>query len=203
MHILLTDILTCPRCGPAFGLILLADSVTERRVREGTLGCANCREKYPIHDGVGLFDSAGAAPPPPPPPPAAEEAVRLAALMGLTEGAGHVLLAGDAAAGAAAVAGLVAGVEVVAVSAAAVPAAPGVSRLRAGARLPLASACVAGAALTGAAVEAWLEEAARVLSATGRLVLDPAPTAVAERLAAAGLGVVLQEGSTVIAARRR
>jgi hypothetical protein len=124
--------------------------------------------------------------------------------MGLTEGAGHVLLAGDAAACAADVAGLVAGVEAVAVSAAAaVPAAPGVSRLRAGARLPLASASMAGAALTGAAVEAWLEEAARVLTPTARLVLDPAPTAAAERLAGAGLGVVLQEGGTVIAARRR
>ena len=32
MHILLTDALTCPRCGPDFGLIVLAEGVEDRRV---------------------------------------------------------------------------------------------------------------------------------------------------------------------------
>ena len=52
MHLLLTDRTACPRCGPAFGLILLADHLDNRRVREGVLGCSNCRERYPIRDGV-------------------------------------------------------------------------------------------------------------------------------------------------------
>ena len=43
MHILLTDTLTCPRCGPDFGLILLAERIEGRRVMDGHLGCANCR----------------------------------------------------------------------------------------------------------------------------------------------------------------
>ena len=46
MHILLTDVVTCPRCGPEFGLILLADRFEERRVMQGRLGCPNCREEY-------------------------------------------------------------------------------------------------------------------------------------------------------------
>lgn len=52
MHILLTDRLTCPRCGPTFGLILLSDRMEDRRVVSGRLGCANCRESYPIRGAV-------------------------------------------------------------------------------------------------------------------------------------------------------
>src|SRR5690606_8442394 len=57
MHIVLTDLLTCPRCGPAHGLILVADGLAERRVLDGALGCANCREKYEIRDGAAWFGS--------------------------------------------------------------------------------------------------------------------------------------------------
>lgn len=51
MQLLLTDRLTCPRCGPTFGLILLADRMSDRRVRDGRLGCPNCRDSFPIVDG--------------------------------------------------------------------------------------------------------------------------------------------------------
>lgn len=61
MHILLTDILSCPRCGPEFGLILLADRIEARRVLAGTLGCANCRSKYAIRDGVADLRAAPSA----------------------------------------------------------------------------------------------------------------------------------------------
>src|SRR4051794_6449637 len=118
MHILLTDLLTCPRCGPEFGLVLLAERVEERRVREGRLGCPNCREQYPVRAGVADLRLPGA-------PDAdaaavsssaadADEAVRLAALLGLAEASGTVLLAGDAAAQAGAMAALLGQVEVVA-----------------------------------------------------------------------------------------
>ncbi len=53
MHILLTDTLCCPRCGPEFGLILLAHRVEERRILEGELGCPNCRASYPVRRGFG------------------------------------------------------------------------------------------------------------------------------------------------------
>lgn len=227
MHILLTDILTCPRCGPEFGLILLADRLVERRVVEGALGCSNCREKYPIRDGVARFDD------PPPTDPAGAEArdsagglpddtddadasaLRLAALMGVTHGPAFVLVAGPAAAGAARVGRLVEGLEVIAVTTAdsedAALRAPGspdadaaaVSHLFVASLLPLASARLAGVALTGPAADALLEEGIRVLGPLGRLVLEPAPPDATARLAAAGLRVLAQDADTIVAVGRR
>jgi len=52
MNLVLTDVLACPRCGPPFGLILLADSMRERRVLEGVLGCPNCYGRYPVRGGL-------------------------------------------------------------------------------------------------------------------------------------------------------
>jgi uncharacterized protein YbaR (Trm112 family) len=261
MHILLTDILTCPRCGPAFGLILLAEQTAGRRVLQGVLGCANCRERYPVRDGAIFFagaprnaggtadaggagaagaaadaadaagasdasdaadaaDAAGASDADPAGRGAAgdrdralqdEQAVRLAALMGVTGGRGYVLLTGPAAAHARALAALLEGVEVVtAVLAGPEPAAPparlaeaGVSPMTVAARLPLASGRVAGVVLSGAAADTLLEEGARVTAPLGRLVLDGAPADAAERLRAAGLRVLLHEADTVLAGRHQ
>ena len=200
MHILLTDILTCPRCGPEFGLILLADRVEERRVQTGVLGCSNCREKYAIRNGVVDFGAA--------PEPFAEAAdgspiERIAALLGVTHGPAFVMLAGPAAAGAAAVAAMLADVEVVTLGAPTEAEEPaGVNRLlAAGPRLPLASMKVHGVALTGAAADALLEEGARAVSVLGRLVLEPAPADAAERLTRAGLRIAAQQDATVVAVR--
>lgn len=51
MNVALVDHLACPRCGPAFGLVLLAREVRERRVRRGELGCPNCRDAFPVERG--------------------------------------------------------------------------------------------------------------------------------------------------------
>jgi len=80
MHILLTNILSCPRCGPEFGLVLLADRVEDRRVVEGRLGCPNCREQYPVARGV--LDARLPADRPAPPPAAAGTESPEAALPG-------------------------------------------------------------------------------------------------------------------------
>lgn len=53
MNVTLTDHLVCPRCGPPFGLILLAHKVRDRRVQRGEFGCANCRDRFPVEDGFG------------------------------------------------------------------------------------------------------------------------------------------------------
>ena len=53
MNVVLTDHLVCPRCGPPFGLILLAHEVRDRRVQRGEFGCANCRDRFPVEDGFG------------------------------------------------------------------------------------------------------------------------------------------------------
>ncbi len=49
----LVDHLVCPRCGPPFGLVLLAHDVRDRRVRRGEFGCPNCRDRFPVEDGFG------------------------------------------------------------------------------------------------------------------------------------------------------
>ncbi|HEX2166820.1 MAG TPA: Trm112 family protein, partial [Longimicrobiales bacterium] len=195
MHILLTDILTCPRCGPAFGLILLADRAEERRVLEGVLGCSNCREKYPVRDGVVDFGVTPEAVAPADDPVAAE---RLAAIMGVAEGPAFLLLVGPATGHAAAIAGMIAEVEVLTIGALANgDERPGINRIYAGApQLPIASGKVAAVALTGDGVGALLDEAARVVSPLGRLVLDPVPADAAERLKRHGMRIAAEQDGT-------
>lgn len=199
MHILLTDILTCPRCGPGFGLILLADRVADRRVSAGFLGCSNCREKYRIRDGMvdfgavsgpveRLMDSAAAE--------------RLAALLGVARGPAFLLLAGPAAGHASALADMLDEVEVLTLGAGAGADGPGMNRILAdGPQLPIASAKIAGVALTGAAADSLLDEGARTVSPVGRLVLDPVPADAAERLMRHGMRIAAQQDGTAVAVR--
>ena len=53
MNVALTDHLVCPRCGPPFGLLLLARDVRDRRVHRGEFGCPNCRDHFPVEHGFG------------------------------------------------------------------------------------------------------------------------------------------------------
>lgn len=200
MHILLTDITTCPRCGPAFGLILLVDEAADRRVRRGALACANCRERYPIVDGVADFRQGA---------PAAdwgaglpEAAVRrLVALAGVTTGPGYLLLAGPAALSAADVAQWLPDVPVIAATAGAAGTAP-VDRITTVDALPFRNETMAGVILSGGAADALLEDAARLLMLVGRLVLHPIPADAEARLAKAGLGAIAQDDATLVAVRR-
>ena len=78
-------------------LVLLADQLADRRVLMGSLGCANCRGRYPIEDGYcdlrsppsegyDLSDVVESAP---------GDAVTLGALLGVTKGPGEVALLGS------------------------------------------------------------------------------------------------------------
>lgn len=200
MHILLTDITTCPRCGPEFGLVLLVDAVVERRVSSGWLACPNCREQYPIREGVADFRQGVAAEWGEPPGEAAME--RLVALAGVTTGPGYLLVAGPGAEHAAAVAGWVPDVELVTVASHAAPPPPGSNRLAVTEALPFRGGVMAGVVLTGGAADALLEEGARVLMLIGRLVLSPIPATAAARLAQAGLRIIAEDGATLVAMRR-
>lgn len=203
MHILLTDILRCPRCGPQFGLVLLADRVEERRVRAGRLGCANCREMYPVAGGeVDLRVPGGEALPEGGAPAGPDGAVRLAALLGLADAWGSVLLVGAGADLANGLAALVPGVEVVhAVGA------PGggegeepLSRVVAGTPLPLAPGSLRGVALAAGAA-GLADEGVRLLAPGGRLVVEGAPAGAAAGLEAAGLRVLLDQEGWLVAER--
>jgi len=206
VHLLLTDRITCPRCGPDFGLILLAHRVKERRVVEGEFGCANCRERYPVDAGFGDLR----APPRRPveelpaaktgPATASLEedpqgALRLAALMGVTEGPGTLLITGPAASLAGEVTRLVPGVEVVAVSPRLrnTPAEEGVSRMACSPGLPFFSDTFLGVVLSGRPDRRWLAEGIRVLAPKGRVVILDASEEAGPWLKSQGLRVILDE----------
>jgi uncharacterized protein YbaR (Trm112 family) len=208
MHILLTDLLSCPRCGPDFGLVLRADRIEQRRVEEGRLGCPNCREQYPVRQGVvdlraGSRLSAepadeGEQPPAEADPGAA--ALTLAALLGLAEASGSVLLVGGSAAQAEEMAALLPEVEVVTLT----PAASSLSwqagsALLGGVPFPFRDHALRGVALRGPVDEEGLREALRTLHAGARLVLQAAPAGSGARLAALGAQLLLEQEDTVVA----
>jgi uncharacterized protein YbaR (Trm112 family) len=223
VHITVTDLLTCPRCGPQHGLVLLADRVIDRRVIAGTLGCPNCHGRYPVRDGSAWLIPDGAdsdveitgrpehdvgtarsalesiatddmAP----------HATRYAGLMGVTNGPAHVVVAGPAAGAARAIAALVDDIEVIAVQADEDEAASGerVSSIRVRKTLPLCPGRLRGATLTGWAADALLESTAAALAPAARLVLEPAPPDSERRIADAGLHVLARQDDTVVAQRR-
>jgi uncharacterized protein YbaR (Trm112 family) len=220
MHLLLTDRLSCPRCGPEFGLILLAHEVRNRRILSGDFGCANCRETYPVEDGFGDLRAPPRAPlaelleekgvsgpdlhPGPPSGTGDEEALRLGALMGVTEGPGTLLLEGPAASHARAVATRIGGVEVVALNPALRwdPEEEGVSRMVADPGLPFFSGSLRAVLLSGRTEDRILEESVRVLIPGGRVVVLDAPPGAGGRLEAAGIRIVLEQEGVLVGERR-
>ena len=204
MHIVLTDLLACPFCGEAHGLIVRADRIAERHVLEGALGCPDCRRLFPIRNGVAHFPDADASAPGPGPDPAAadgDEPIRIAALLGLDRARGFVLLTGPAARHAGAVARLAEGVEIVAANIDGGTQAPDpVSRIRIGGTLPFGPAMLRGIWLAGPYADSLLAAAARALHPTGRLVLEPAPDDAESRLPP-GFRVIARRDRTLVCAR--
>lgn len=220
MNLLLTEILACPRCGPPAVLVLLSEDTRDRRIYAGWLGCPECRQNWRVSGGFADFravpdesgdaaaaadaestawaGAAGAAG-----TPATDEPLRIAALLGVTEGPAFVLVAGPAARHAEAVADLVQDLEVIADLPALAGAAqrPGVSRIATAGRLPFHDGRIAGVWLSGEYAHSLLEEGARVLGTAGRLVLEPAPADAEARLAAAGLRIVARRDATTVAMR--
>lgn len=212
MHLFLTDRITCPRCGPEFGLILLAHQVQERRVIQGEFGCANCREQYPVEEGFGDLripprTALDELPPPATGPVTEAElgdpqgAVRMAALLGVTEGPGTLLFTGPMAALAGSVVDLIGGVEAVAVdpSQRGAEGRKGVSRLVSSPGLPFFSATFKGVVVSGVPGKAWLAEAARVLAPKCRMVVLDAAEDTEKELETDGFQTILHEGGILVA----
>lgn len=172
----LTDRLACPRCGPAFGLLLWSDAAHDGRIQLGSFACPNCRDRYPIENGFADFAPLSPLEAPDPGPDDPEGALRTAALLGVHEGPGFLLLAGPPARQAERIAAMVKGVEVVALHPGLRHRAEtsGVSRIRAENRLPFFSATFRGVALGGAWALPLLDEAFRVVAPGGRVVFERA-----------------------------
>ena len=206
MHILVTDRLACSRCGPGFGLVLLADRLENRRVLAGHLGCPNCREQYPIVDGFGDLrplnarssdadHDASLSPEDP------EEALRLGALLGVDGASGVVLLVGPAAGHAPRLASMMPDVEVVAAHPHLRSSAEqeGVTRIGLADRLPFANASLRGAVLQGQAVRELASDAVRALVPGGRLVLLGPVDDATEALAEAGAKILMRADRALVA----
>jgi len=208
VHLLLTDRLTCPRCGPGFGLVLLANRLESRVVHEGVLGCPNCRDGFPVTKGFGDLRA----------PPRGErgmglagpygsvdayDAVRLLAQLGVLGGPGTVALVGEPARAAKAIAEALPEIHVAAIDAdlASWPEVERVSRLVTSPGLPFFDASLRAVALDARLGPDWLVEAARVVAPRGRTVVVHAPEGAAAALENAGLRVVASDSETVVAAR--
>jgi uncharacterized protein YbaR (Trm112 family) len=218
MQLLLTDRLACPRCGPAFGLILLANAMVHRRVGEGVLGCPNCRDSFPIGDGFadvrppprGPLESGRAGPAPsvwthPGEAPVDDrvEAERLVALLGIARGPGTVALIGWPARFGAFLARTVDDLLVVAVDPDTRdwPEASGVSRMAAGPGLPFFDRVLRGVVVDGSLGDAALFEAGRITAPMSRVVVIGGDARAADVLVEAGLSVMARDAETVVAAR--
>ncbi|WP_420441611.1 hypothetical protein [Candidatus Palauibacter sp.] len=120
MFLELAEVLDCPDCRASAGLVAFVDRAESRRVVEGRLGCPLCEIEVPIRRGTMRFDlsdappratqGAGTARPPATAPEAipdpagsggeaapegaTEGALRLAALLGVSDRAGMVVLLG-------------------------------------------------------------------------------------------------------------
>ena len=211
MHVLLTDRLTCPRCGPEFGLILLADRMEDRHVIDGTFGCPNCRDQLQVREGFADLRSpprgplpTGYAGGPEARPDDEADAERLVALVGVAQGPGTLVLAGEPARHAAAFAAGVEGIHVVAIDAdlAGWPGVAGVSRMAAAPGIPLFSRSIRGVAVDARLGPAALHDAARVAAPRARVVAVRADeAATGEIFREAGLEVMASEAGTIVAAR--
>jgi uncharacterized protein YbaR (Trm112 family) len=216
MHILLTDVVTCPRCGPEFGLIVLADRIEDRRVLQGRLGCPNCREEYPIDRGVGdlrwppaglraeverTADSEGADVPPPDP----ERPYRLAALLGVTGPSGPVVVAANQSSVVSEVQRHLPDAGVVGMSPEALPGAEGAGAgwVLAGPSLPFRSRSLGGVVLAVRDPLPLIDDALRCLGRGARIVIDPAPPGTAEALLQEGADLLLEQEQVAVASDPR
>ncbi len=94
MFIELVDVLRCPNRHAETWLVLAAEHTEGRDIMSGILGCPICKAEFPIVDGVARFGDAlraGARGE----QPDENEALRLAALLDLTDSRGYAILIGD------------------------------------------------------------------------------------------------------------
>ena len=225
MFLELSEVLDCPDCRASAGLVAFVDRAERRRVIEGRLGCPLCEIEVPIRRGTMRFDLSGASrrasgaapadparPDTPPPGPASETALRIAALLGVTDRAGQVVLLGPGLAGhAGRLARMGDRLEVVAwLDARADPAAPGVADLEAGVDpllgaapggWPVRSGALHGVALTGP-LALHLTEIERCVRPDARLFVAEPTSEDVESLSESGFRELAADPTAWVGERR-
>jgi uncharacterized protein YbaR (Trm112 family) len=178
MYIELVDSLRCLTPHEDSWLVAAVSRMEGRHIVDGVLGCPVCRREYPVRDGVGWFADGDPRPAPLAPTADAERVGRAAALLGLTDPGGIVVIGGAWTECADALAEM-GSAHVVVLDAAPSAASPQeVSALRIADRLPFAIGGVRAVALgADVARPPLFESAVAVLRPRGRLV-GPAAAAV-------------------------
>jgi len=216
----LSEIFVCPLCRPerglVQGLVVLVDEVEERRVRAGSLGCPECETRFPIRSGEIRFGEAARRSAPggeraPDPSSegrsgssaeAGERAVRAAALSGVREGEGPILLDRGLADRAVRISELTGGAEVLALGPGPGEARPGATWLRGTDRgsLPFFSGRFAAVLVAGERGGA-VGEFVRVLRGEGRLVVFAPDREIRTWLEERGLRVLASDERALVALR--
>lgn len=95
MRLDLTEILACPVCGPAHGMIAFVERLEAGFIVSGHVDCPQCEIRYPVRDGVLEIGSPPRGEDPAGPrdePPAPDEAALADALVGPSAVAGPILV---------------------------------------------------------------------------------------------------------------
>jgi len=177
----LVDMLRCPNPHEETWLVLAADVMDGRDVMSGTLGCPICHAEFPIVAGVARF---GEADPARALAPDESEALRLTALLDLTDARGYAILVGETGNHAAAMRELTDTQLLLVDPPAHVEMGNGLSGVRTPPTtqaLPFANGSARAIALNDGATEASLVAALDVLAPGGRL-LAPAELALPENV---------------------
>jgi uncharacterized protein YbaR (Trm112 family) len=174
MFIELVDTLRCPTPHEESWLVLAADRMAARHVLEGTLGCPVCDAEYPIREGVVDFRLAPHVPAARSRPADPEQAMRLAAFLGLDDALGFAVLMGEWGAHALELRGMVECPLILVDPPADVEATPGLSIIRTDGALPLAAGAARGMAIdaggAGGAPDERIASAVRATRVKGRIV---------------------------------
>jgi uncharacterized protein YbaR (Trm112 family) len=172
----IVDSLRCPNEHADTWLVASCDTMDERRIVEGRLGCPVCRAEYPIRAGAVYFDESPVTTDVPVAP--AEEGERLAAFLDLTDARGFAVLEGAFAAYAPGVAAIAPTQLVLLNPRAMVDPQPGISVVFSARGAPFAT----GSARAVAGNSDWAERLGAVVSPGGRVVAPagtPTPHGVA------------------------
>lgn len=188
---------------------MLVQVVEDRRVRTGWLGCPNCRHDYPVTGGVADLRLEPAASSESPAryietDDDDELALKVLALLGLSEPRGFVLVDERIAHVATALSELAPELEVIAMSS--TPGdlgdARGVSRVLADRPFPLVEFRLPGVAIAPGGNPGLVAAAARRVATGGRLALFDATAEDIEEARRSGLAIMAAEGGTAVAQRK-
>jgi hypothetical protein len=190
MFLELVDSLRCIRPHEDSWLVARADLLVDRHIVEGALGCPICAARYAVRDGIADFRQDPARTPSARRGTNSDDtrqslALRAAALLGLTEPGGLVVLAGEWSACAYALVDIAEGVHLLALDpATALESGGALSIATIPDVLPLAQASARGIALDAThATPELLAGAARALAPNGRLIAPssaPVPDSLRE-----------------------